>query len=62
MAKKKVTSKHSDKDCVKGQTKRSQGRLVMNVIKPIDSTPEELAQAICRKADRKLAQRTKVKN
>ena len=45
----------------KVQTKKPRGRPVKNIIKPIDATPEELARAICRNADRKLAQRKKIK-
>lgn len=43
----------------KQQTKRPRGRPVKNVIEPIDTMPEELARAICRDADRKLARKIK---
>ena len=41
--------------------KKPRGRPVKNVIEPIEATPEELARAICRNADRKLAQKRKIK-
>ena len=44
------------------QKKQSRGRSVKNVIEPIDATPEELARAICLAADKKLAQKRKIKN
>ena len=43
------------------QKKQPRGRPVKNVIEPIDATPEELARAICRNADRKLAKKRKIK-
>lgn len=46
----------------KEETKRLRGRPVKNVIEPIDATPEEIARAIFRDADRKLAQKRKIKN
>ena len=43
------------------QRKQLRGRPAKNVIKPIDSMPEELARAIFRNADRELAQKRKIK-
>ena len=45
----------------KDQKKKLRGRPVKNVIKPIDATPEELARAISLAADKKLAQKRKIK-
>ncbi len=45
----------------KQQTKKPRGRPVKNVIEPIDATPEELARAISLAADKKLAQKRKIK-
>ena len=45
----------------KATQQKPRGRPVKNVIKPIDATPEELARAICRNADRKLVQKRKIK-
>ena len=45
----------------KEKAKKPRGRPVKNVIEPIDTTPEELARAICRNADRKLVQKRKMK-
>ena len=45
----------------KTQTKKPRGRPVKNVIEPIDATPEEIARAIFRDADRKLEASKKIK-
>lgn len=45
----------------KEEKKRPRGRPVKNVIEPIDATPEELARAICRNADRELSKKRKIK-
>lgn len=45
----------------KQQDKKPRGRPVKNVIEPIDATPEEIAKAIFRDADRKLEARKKIK-
>lgn len=45
----------------KKEEKKPRGRPVKNIIEPIDTTPEELAKALCRDADRKLAKKLKVK-
>ena len=46
----------------KDEKKKPRGRPVKNVIEPIDTTPEELARAISLAADKKLAQKRKIKN
>ena len=43
------------------EKKRPRGRPVKNVIEPIDASPEEIARAIFRDADRKLEARRKIK-
>ena len=43
------------------ETKKPRGRPVKNVIEPIDATPEELARPIALVADKKLAQKRKIK-
>jgi len=45
----------------KEQTKRPRGRPVTRKMERIDTTPEELARALCRNADRKLAQKLRIK-
>lgn len=45
----------------KEDTKSSKGRPVKNVIEPIDASPEEIAKAIFRNADRKLEASKKIK-
>lgn len=50
MAKKKTEEK-----------KRPRGRPETRVVPRIDATPEELARALCRNADRKLAQKLRIK-
>ena len=42
--------------------KATHGRPVKNVIEPTDAAPEELARAICLAADKKLAQKRKIRN
>ena len=44
------------------QTKRPRGRPVKNIIEPIDATPEEIARAIFRDADRKLEEKKRIKS
>ena len=43
------------------QPKHSRGRPVKNIIKPIDATLKEIAQAICPNADRELARKLRIK-
>ena len=50
-----------DRDQKKQDIKKPRGRPVKNVIEPIDATLEELARAICRNADRKLAKKRRIK-
>ena len=49
------------KDKKQTKAKRPRGRPVKNIIEPIDATPEELARAISLAADKKLAQKRKLK-
>lgn len=51
----------SEKNKEKNQPSKPRGRPVKNVIEPIDATPEEIARAIFRDADRKLEASKKIK-
>ena len=46
----------------KKQTKQPRGRPIKNIIEPIDASPEEIAKAMFRNADRKLEEKKRIKS
>ena len=42
--------------------KQPRGRPIKNIIEPIDATPEEIAKAMFRNADRKLKEKKRIKS
>jgi hypothetical protein len=46
----------------RNQKKQPRGRPTKNIIEPIDASPEEIAKAMFRNADRKLEEKKRIKS